>query len=78
MITAIAESTNVAVTFLDVKGVSVVRFKEFVIDDTGLNPNTTYYNIETGSEVYVAGLAKHPTPYTTPVLESNMYVFPTL
>ncbi|MDR1271046.1 MAG: hypothetical protein LBK82_16145 [Planctomycetaceae bacterium] len=55
---------NIAVTFVGIGGLSIVRFKELVIEDIGLNENSQYYKIETGSEVYVAGKAKHPNPYT--------------
>jgi hypothetical protein len=76
MITAESTNENMVAMFLDTKGISVVRFKEFVIDDTGLNNGTIYYNIETGSEVYVAGYAKHPNPYITDVPDPNIYIFP--
>jgi hypothetical protein len=76
-IEATATNAGTPVTFCEAKGISVVRFKEYVIDDTALNNSTVYYNIETGSEVYVAGYAKHPNPYLAPSADPNSYTYPT-
>jgi hypothetical protein len=65
-ITASAADPNYPVVFLDVRDMSVIRFKQFVITDTAGHINTIPYRIEEGSEVYIAGRAKHRNPYFVP------------
>ncbi|MDR0336092.1 MAG: hypothetical protein LBI18_03280 [Planctomycetaceae bacterium] len=78
LVTATATNGEYATEFVKVQDLSVTKFRELVIEDTGLNENTEYYGIETGSEVYVNGKAKHPNPYTAIELDPNTYNFPTL
>jgi hypothetical protein len=63
VIAPINNANAVSATIVEASAVSTVRFFNIITEVTVPNINLVQYNIEDGSEVYVAGWAKHFNPY---------------